>query len=222
MTEGRGTTSVLVADDHAVVREGIRTLLGRDESIDVVAVAGDGAEALELARAHHPDVVVLDVTMPGMGGLEACRHIKDDPGAAVLILSMHDEPEYVLEAVRAGADGYVLKDAPPMDLRQAVAAVAAGAGYFPPDITERLAAAVQQEGQSKAAAARLARFTPREREVALLIVRGKTSREIADELGIGVRTVETHRQRAMEKAGARTAAALTRLMLEQGIDTPGR
>ncbi|NNM32000.1 MAG: hypothetical protein HKO53_02990 [Gemmatimonadetes bacterium] len=107
-----------------------------------------------------------------------------------------------------------------MDLRQAVAAVASGAGYFPPEITDRLAAAVQQEGQSKAVAARLARFTPREREVALLIVRGKTSREIGEELGIGVRTVETHRQRAMEKAGVRTAAALTRLVLEQGIDAP--
>lgn len=222
MTEQRRNTSVLVADDHAVVREGIRALLGRDESIDVVAVAADGEEALELARTHRPDVVVLDVTMPGMGGLEACRRIKEDPGAGVLILSMHDEPEYVLEAVRAGADGYVLKDAPPMDLRQAVATVAAGAGYFPPEITDRLAAAVQQEGQSRALAARLARFTPREREVALLIVRGRTSRQIADELGIGVRTVETHRQRAMEKAGVRTAAALTRLVLEQGIDQPNQ
>lgn len=197
---------VLVADDHAVVREGIRGVLGGEPGFLVVAEAATAADAIELAAAHQPDVVVLDITMPGGSGLGAVAGIAEAaPGAAVLMLSMHDNPEYVRESERAGAQGYLRKDSAAAELRQAVRAVHRGERYF----------TATAETPERAGA--LAALTPRERDVLRGIARGRTNKEIAAELGIGSRTVETHRESLMRKLGIRTVAGLTRLALESGI-----
>jgi DNA-binding NarL/FixJ family response regulator len=185
--------SVIIADDHAVVRQGIRAVLEEVEGLEVVAEAGDGLEAIELAGKHHPDV-------------------------AVLILSMHDEPEYVLEAVRAGADGYVLKDMAPSELRAAVLAVHEGREYFSGRVTHQLSVGLRQELEEEQRKSRMDSLTPREVEVLLLVARGHTNRGIAEELGISPRTVETHRERVMAKLRIRSVAGLTRFVVEQGLD----
>jgi len=214
---------VIIADDHAVVRQGIRTVLEEVEGLVVVAEAGDGDEALALADEHKPDVVVLDVTMPGKTGLEVARELRErGSGVAVLILSMHDEPEYVLEAVRAGADGYVLKDMAPSELRAAVTAVHEGREYFSGRVTHQLSVGLRQELEEEQRKSRLESLTPREIEVLVLVARGLTNRGIADELGISPRTVETHRERVMAKLRIRSVAGLTRFVVEHGLDTdPG-
>lgn len=211
---------VIIADDHAVVRQGIRTVLEEVEGLQVVAEAGDGDEALALTEEHRPDVVVLDVTMPGKTGLEVARELRErGSGVAVLILSMHDEPEYVLEAVRAGADGYVLKDMAPSELRAAVTAVNEGREYFSGRVTHQLSVGLRQELEEEQRKSRLEALTPREIEVLVLVARGHTNRGIADELGISPRTVETHRERVMAKLRIRSVAGLTRFVVEQGLDT---
>ena len=209
---------IVIADDHTVVREGVRSLLEREEGFVVVGMAKDGTEAVDLCRELDPDVAVLDVSMPGESGLDATRRIKAAGGPAVLILSMHDEPEYVVEAVRAGADGYILKDSNPMDLRRAVRSVAAGAGFFPAGALGRLQEGVRREEERGRVMSRLDDLTAREREVLLRVASGKTNREIAEELSISPRTVETHRERVMGKTGVHTVAGLTRLVLESGLD----
>jgi DNA-binding NarL/FixJ family response regulator len=210
---------VIIADDHAVVRQGIRTVLEDVEGLEVVAEAGDGDEALALAEEHEPDVVVLDVTMPGKTGLEVARELRErGSGVAVLILSMHDEPEYVLEAVRAGADGYVLKDMAPAELRAAVTAVHEGREYFSGRVTHQLSVGLRQELEEEQRKSRLESLTPREIEVLTLVARGLTNRGIADDLGISPRTVETHRERVMAKLRIRSVAGLTRFVVEQGLD----
>ncbi len=210
---------VIIADDHAVVRQGIRAVLEEVEGLEVVAEAGDGEEALALARENAPDVVVLDVTMPGKTGLEVAKELRDSgSGVRVLILSMHDEPEYVLEAVRAGADGYVLKDMAPAELRAAVTAVHEGREYFSGRVTHQLSVGLRQELEEEQRKSRLDSLTPREVEVLVLVARGLTNRGIAEELGISPRTVETHRERVMAKLRIRSVAGLTRFVVEHGLD----
>ncbi len=213
---------VVIADDHTVVREGIRHVLEHGGAIEVVGEAVDGAEALALVREHEPDVVVLDISMPGMGGLEAARTVRSEGlEVGVLILSMHDDPEYVLEAVRAGADGYVLKDVGPGELRGAVEAVRSGREYYVPHITKQLSVALREELEREHRRSRLDSLTQREREVLVRVADGRTNREIAEELGISPRTVETHRERVMAKLRIRTVAGLTRFVLEEGVTDPG-
>jgi DNA-binding NarL/FixJ family response regulator len=210
---------VIIADDHAVVRQGIRTVLEEVDGLEVVAEAGDGDEALALAREHEPDVVVLDVTMPGKTGLEVAQELRDDgTGVRVLILSMHDEPEYVLEAVRAGADGYVLKDMAPAELRAAVTAVQEGREYFSGHVTHQLSVGLRKELEEEQRKSRIDSLTPREVEVLVLVARGLTNRGIAEELGISPRTVETHRERVMAKLRIRSVAGLTRFVVEHELD----
>lgn len=217
MSESR--MRVIIADDHAVVRQGIRTVLEEVDGIEVVAEAGDGDEALTLAEEHDPDVMVLDVTMPGKTGLEVAKELRDGgSGVRVLILSMHDEPEYVLEAVRAGADGYVLKDMPPAELRAAVTAVHEGREYFSGRVTHQLSVGLRKEIEEEQRRSRIDSLTPREVEVLILVARGHTNRSIAEELGISPRTVETHRERVMAKLRIRSVAGLTRFVVEQGLD----
>lgn len=216
------TLRVIIADDHAVVRQGIRTVLEDVDGLEVVAEAGDGDEALQLADELQPDVVVLDVTMPGKTGLDVARELRDKgSGVAVLILSMHDEPEYVLEAVRAGADGYVLKDMAPSELRAAVTAVHEGREYFSGRVTHQLSVGLRQELEEEQRKSRMESLTPREIEVLILVARGHTNRGIAEELGISPRTVETHRERVMAKLRIRSVAGLTRFVVEQGLDNEG-
>ncbi len=213
-----GTIRVLVADDHAVVREGISHVLSATPDIEVVADTGDPAEVVPLAIEHRPDVVVLDISMPGESGLRvAARLSADAPSARVLILSMHDHTEYVLEAVRAGAQGYVLKNAGPAELREAIRSVHRGDGFFSPAVAGRLGAGLRGEVEGDDRRAAVHRLTEREREVLRLIAAGRTNKQIAAELGISPRTVETHRQSLMRKLQLHTVAELTRLALESGL-----
>jgi DNA-binding NarL/FixJ family response regulator len=185
---------VIVADDHSVVREGIRTVLEAADDFDVVAEAATGAQALALIDEHDPDVAILDLTMPEMSGIDVITRLRERSArTSVLILSMHDHPEYVLGAVRAGADGYLLKSAGPGEVRDAVRAVAEGRESFSSRVTQQLSSALRDE------AAR------------------ETSREIAEEFGISHRTVETHRESIMRKLRIRTVAGLTRFALEAGM-----
>lgn len=210
---------VVIADDHAVVRQGIRGVLEEAEGLEVVGEAANGDEALALTEAHHPDVVVLDVTMPGKTGLEVARALRDaGSGVRVLMLSMHDEPEYVLEAVRAGADGYVLKDATPAELRAAVTAIHEGREYFSARVTHQLGVGLREEIEREQQRSRIDSLTGREVEVLVLVAQGNTNRGIAEQLGISPRTVETHRERVMGKLRIRSVAGLTRFVVEQGLD----
>jgi DNA-binding NarL/FixJ family response regulator len=212
-----GAVRVLVVDDHAVVREGLRHVLTAAEGFSVVGEAANATEALVLAETVRPDVVLLDLTMPGMSGLEAAAELRRASGARILVLSMHEQDEYVLAAVRGGADGYILKDASPAELRAAIRLVRAGGEYFSPAVARRLTAAVRGEVATESPRGRLQRLTPREREVLTLVATGHTNREIAAHLGISPRTVESHRESLMKKLSLRTVADLTRFALHAGL-----
>jgi DNA-binding NarL/FixJ family response regulator len=208
---------VLVADDHTIVRSGIRHVLESEPGFTVVAEASTGGEALELASSLHPDVVVLDISMPGDSGLRVAAELRRRvPETHVLILSMHDNTEYVLESLRAGAHGYLLKDTAATELRDAIRAVRRGESFFSPAIAGRLSAVVRGDAAESSAGA-LGQLTARERQVLVGVAQGHTNREIATQLGISHRTVETHRESLMRKLGVRTVAGLTRLALEAGL-----
>jgi DNA-binding NarL/FixJ family response regulator len=207
---------VLVADDHMLVRTGIRHVLESEAGFEVVGEAADAAEALSLAAELQPDVVVLDISMPGESGLQLAARLRGSPAdPRVLILSMHDNAEYVLESVRAGAHGYLLKDTAATELRHAIRAVCRGESYFSPPIAGRLRDALRGERTTQAGT--LDQLTGREREVLLGVAHGRTNKEIAAELGISHRTVETHRESLMRKLQIRTVAELTRFALTAGI-----
>jgi DNA-binding NarL/FixJ family response regulator len=207
---------VLIADDHTIVRTGIRHVLESEAGFEVVGEAATGTEALALAARLRPDVVVLDISMPGESGLQVAARLRDSaPERRVLILSMHDNAEYVLESVRAGADGYLLKDAAATDLRSAIRSICRGESYFSPSIAGRLREALRAEQETQAGG--IAHLTTREREVLQGVARGRTNKEIAGALGISHRTVETHRESLMRKLQIRTVAELTRFALEAGI-----
>jgi two-component system, NarL family, nitrate/nitrite response regulator NarL len=218
VSESEGRMNVVIADDHAVVRQGIRIVLEEVDGLEVVAECEDGAQALAAVLEHGPDVVVLDVSMPEMTGLEVAQRLRDEGSeVAILILSMHDDPEYVLQAVRAGADGYVLKDAPPEELRSAVQTVRDGREFFAERVTHQLSVGLREELEREQKRTRLHSLTGREVEVLVRIADGRTNREIAEELGISPRTVETHRERVMAKLRIRTVAGLTRFVVEHGV-----
>jgi len=209
---------VMLVDDHALVREGLRHILAATPGIEVVAEAGEGGEALRRAAETKPDLVVLDLSLPGISGLELTAQLRALlPSVRVLILSVHDHPEYVLGAVRAGAQGYLRKDTSPADLRAALQAVARGESYFSPPVARHLTAAVRGEAVVEEPAGRLARLTPREREVLAGIAAGETSRAIASRLGLSPRTVETYRESLARKLDIKSVAALTRFALEAGL-----
>lgn len=213
------TLRVVIADDHSVVRQGIRGVLEEVEGLEVVGEAADGDEALAMVAELDPDVVVLDVNMPGRTGLEVARALREaGRPARVLILSMHDDPEYVLQAVRAGADGYVLKDVAPAELRDAVVAVYEGRDYFTARVTQQLSVGLRREIEVEQLNARLGSLTKRETEVLVQVAEGFTNREIGERLEISPRTVETHRERVMGKLRIRTVAGLTRFVVEHGLD----
>ena len=209
---------VLVADDHSVVREGLRHVLAGVPELTVVGEAGTGPDAMTLAATARPDVVLLDLTMPGAGGLEVLRHLRATlPEIRVLILSVHDDPEYVLESVRAGAHGYLRKDSSPAEIRQAIRAVHAGDAYFSPPVARHLTTALRDGVPPAQPEADLGELTSREREVLVRVARGLTNRETAAELGISVRTVEAHRDSLMRKLRIHTVAGLTRFAIAQGL-----
>ncbi len=210
------TIRILVADDHALVREGIRYVLDSEPDFEVVAEAANGREAVELAQVHRPDVVVLDITMPEETGLAAAARLRDlVPSARVLLLSMHDQAEYVREGMRLGTSGYLLKESAGEELRAAIRAVHAGGTFFSPAVVKRLTAAAPPLAPS--AASLLGALTPRERDVLDGVARGLTNKAIAAELGISRRTVEAHRESLMRKLEIHNVAGLTRFALEAGL-----
>lgn len=209
---------VLIADDHAVVREGIRHVLGSAPDFEIVGEAASGAEAVRVAQQARPDVVVLDISMPDGTGFEILAKLRQAlPDARVLILSIHDDERYVMESVRAGAHGYLCKDSPPAELRDAIRALHRGESYYSAVVAQRLMTAQQADNVRVERAGRIASLTPRERDVLRGIVRGQTNKEIAARLEISSRTVESHRENLMQKLEVKHVAALTRLALEEGI-----
>jgi two-component system response regulator NreC len=204
----------VVVDDHAVVRSGLRLLLDAEGDIEVVAEAGDAREAVFEARAHKPDVILLDVVMPGRSGIDVIPDLlKESPESKILLLSMQDDAAYVREAFAAGASGYVLKEAADAEVVGAVRDVANGGRYVHPVLGARLVAA-EAEAESRAEQDPL---SEREHEILRLLALGHTNQEIAGELYLSVRTVETHRSHIMQKLRISTRAELVRYALEQGM-----
>jgi DNA-binding NarL/FixJ family response regulator len=216
---------VLVADDQTLVRAGFRVLVESAPDLEVVGEAGDGVEAVELARRELPDVVLMDIRMPVMDGLEATRQtvaLDRAEGIRVLVLTTFDLDEYVYEALRAGASGFLLKDTPPADLLAAIRVVAAGNALLAPGVTRRLIAEFARRPEPSAVApAALAALTDREREVLALVARGLSNAEIAEALVVSGATAKTHVSRVLAKLGARDRAQLVMLAYETGLVTPG-
>jgi len=209
---------VMIVDDHPLVREGIRSIVAGEEGFEIVAEAGSGEEAVEVAGQLRPDVVILDLSMPGEGGLSAVARLREvAPTARSLVLSVHDHPEYVLEAVRAGAQGYIRKDTSPAELRQAIRTVHRGEAFFSSPVARQLSAAVRQETLRGEQGEKLERLTDRERQVLAGIAAGSTSKIIARQLGLSPRTVEAYRENLMRKLAIRTVAGLTRFAVESGL-----
>ena len=205
---------VLIVDDHAVVRAGLRLLLEAEEDLEPVGEAGSGREAVFQARALKPDVILLDVVMPDQGGLEVLPTLLHErPEAKVLVLSMQDDPPYVRQAFASGASGYVLKDAADTEVVAAIREVARGGRYVHPELGARLIAAEADEARRAEADP----LSEREREVLRLLALGHTNQEIAKQLFISVRTAETHRAHIMRKLGLQTRAELVRYALAEGL-----
>jgi DNA-binding NarL/FixJ family response regulator len=208
---------VLIADDHGIVRSGLRMLIDRQSDMQVVAEATDGVGALESTQAAHPDVAVLDVSMPRMTGLQAAREIRSHvPGTRVLLLSMHDDAHYFVEGLDAGAAGYVLKRAADTDLIEALRTVAAGRTFLSSEAQRTL----MEEWRSGARPDRDDKLTPRELEVVKLIAEAFTNRQIAETLKVSEKTVESHRANVLSKLGMRDRVELARYAVRRGLVEP--
>ena len=215
---------VLLADDQALVRAGFRALLDAQEDIEVVGEADDGEEAVRLSREHGPDVVLMDIRMPGMDGLEATRLIVADDAlkaVRIVILTTFDLDEYVFEALRVGASGFLVKNTEPAELVHAVRAVAAGDALLSPGVTKRLVNEFAARSRQPRPTADLDALTEREREVMALVAEGLTNAEIAERLVVSPATAKTHVSRAMVKLGARDRAQMVVLAYESGLARPG-
>jgi DNA-binding NarL/FixJ family response regulator len=206
---------VLIADDHGIVRSGVKLLLDRQPDIEVVAEAEDGVEAVQMAIKHRPDVAVLDVSMPRMTGIQATHEIKQQsPDTQVLILSMHDDERYLFEALRAGAAGYVVKRAADQDLVDAVRAAGRGEPFLTATAQQKLIRDFLDRDEHPE------ELTPREQEVVKLIAEAHTNREIAEILHLSEKTVENHRSNAMKKLGMRDRVELVRYAIRKGLIEP--
>ncbi|MFG2709864.1 response regulator [Streptomyces goshikiensis] len=215
---------VLLADDQQLVRAGFRALLDAQPDIEVAGEAADGAEAVRLVRELRPDIALMDIRMPGLDGLAATRAITGDAALAsvkVVMLTTFDLDEYVFEAIRSGASGFLVKDTEPEELLRAVRAVVAGDALLSPGVTRRLIAEFAARSKAPAAAAGLERLTDREREVMALVGMGMSNEEIARRLVVSPLTAKTHVSRTMIKLGARDRAQLVVLAYESGLVRPG-
>lgn len=207
---------VLIADDHTIVREGLVSLLRDSGSCEIVAEAGDGMEAVEKALQTKPDVAVVDMTMPRLSGLEAVHRIHEAlPDTRILVLSVHDDEEYILPIVRAGAHGYLVKSTAAAELLAAVKTLHQGHGYFGPEAARVLANQYQRPGGAPEDPYQ--QLTPREREVFHLVIEGKPTKEVARVLEISVKTAENHRARIMEKLHLHNTAELVRYAARKGL-----
>ena len=215
---------VMLADDQALVRAGFRALLDAQDDIEVVAEATDGEEAVRLARTHKPDIVLMDIRMPGMDGLQATRAIAADGAledVRVVILTTFDLDEYVFETLRIGASGFLVKSTEPAELLHAVRVVTAGDALLSPGVTKRLVAEFAQRAKNPASTPALEALTDREREVMGLVAEGLSNEEIAERLVVSPATAKTHVSRAMVKLGARDRAQLVVFAYETGLARPG-
>jgi two-component system nitrate/nitrite response regulator NarL len=208
---------ILLADDHPVVRKGIGSWLSGIDHVEVVGEAVNGQEAVAKVKEFAPDLVLMDVDMPKLNGLEATKIIrKDHPGTRVLILSMHTNKTVVLQIIQSGAQGYVLKDAPPADLLRAVESVDNNEPFFSPDINQIvLNQYLAETGAPQSPTA--AQLTARERQVLAMIAEGQSNKDMATKMGVGVRTVETHRERLMSKLSIHSVAGLTKFAIANGV-----
>lgn len=215
MSGAKNKIKVLLVDDHPVVRKGIVSCLANQENLQIVGEAANGDEALLKVRELAPDIVLMDINMPGKNGLEVTEILrKESPRTRVLILSMHGTREYVMRIVKAGARGYVLKDAPTEELIRAIEAVKAGEAFFSPSVARMALNQYVTEADKNDP---LTRLSTREREVLVEIAEGKSNKEIAMRLNIGVRTVETHRERIMRKLDIHSVAGLTKFAITHGM-----
>jgi DNA-binding NarL/FixJ family response regulator len=211
---------VILADDHDLVRAGFRSLVQSFGGVEVVGEAGDGRAALRLVELHRPHIILMDIMMPGLNGLEATARIaKEFPKTRVIILSMNAAEEYVLKAMRVGAAGYLLKDGNPAELEQAIRAVARGETFLSSKVSQHVVTGyVQQVAHPQSSTEKL---TPRQREILQLIAEGNTTKEIAKKLDISVKTVETHRMQLMERLDIHDIAGLVRYALRVGLIEQG-
>ena len=206
---------IMLADDHRLVRSGLSNLLAAQPGWAVTGEADDGQQLLVLVDAAPPDVVVLDLNMPRLNGIETTRRLKaDHPDVRVVVLSMHDEPEYLIRSLQSGADAYVFKQVEPEVLLEAIRTVVQGRRYFPSEVAAALSGVSLGE---HAAESGVASITPREREVLALVAKGLSNKEIAERLFVSPRTVETHRARLLKKLEARNTAELVQLALRFGL-----
>ena len=211
---------VMLADDHTLLRQGLRRIIDADPELTVVAEAASGTEAIELAEAHHPDVAVMDIAMKELNGIEAATQIqRRSPGPAILILSMFSDDRYVMRAVKAGARGYLLKDSVEEDLLKAIRATHAGHSYFSPLIARTLLDGYARGLDSRDVEDRYELLTVRERQIYQLLAEGRGNKEIAQLLGLSLHTVETHRVRIMEKMNVHSAAELVLSAVRRGLIT---
>jgi two-component system nitrate/nitrite response regulator NarL len=209
--------SLLLVDDHPIVLDGLRSHLATRPEIRVVGQANDGQQALRKARASKPDIILLDLSMPGMNGLEFMASLREGARRAkVIVLSMHDNREYITQAIQLGARGYLLKDTSPTELFRAITAVHAGEVYFSPAVS-RVVVEEALGGGFRASEARKELLSNRERQVLALVADGFINKEIADRLRVGVRTIETHRERIMRKLNIHSVAGLTRFAIAHGL-----
>jgi DNA-binding NarL/FixJ family response regulator len=212
---------VLLADDHALVRQGIRSLLEKLDDIEVVGEVGDGREALELSKTSQPDIVFMDITMPGLNGLETVIRMKKDcPTTRVIILSMHAGEEYFQQALDSGAAGYLLKDADRMELELAIRTVMRGDIYLTPTVAKYTVDAYRQ--RKEADQGPLACLSSRQKEILQLIAEGYANKEIAQRLDLSLRTVETHRADLMERLNIRDVPGLVKLAIRTGLIKPSQ
>jgi len=209
---------VLLAEDHNLVRSGIRALLERAEGFEVVGEAADGKEAVRLVEKLEPDVVVMDVNMPGMNGIEATRGVLDKrPQTFVIMLSMHDDRRYIYEALKAGASGYLLKDAAFNELADAIKSVVSGKTYLSPSVADVALSDYVRRAHGEREGPGVELLSPREREVLAMIAEGKSSSEMGKELHISVHTIDTHRRKIMEKLEIHNLAGLIKFAIRHGL-----
>jgi DNA-binding NarL/FixJ family response regulator len=213
-----GRLRILLADDHTIVRQGLRKVLEEQPEWEVVAEAADGREAVRLAEQHRPEVAILDVAMPLLNGIEATRQIKRRmPDTRVLVLSMHADEAYVTQVLQAGATGYLLKDSADIDLQQAVAEAASGRSFFSPAIARAMLDDYRRQATDKGFGNRYELLSEREREIFQLIAEAKTNKEIAALLNVSPSTVETHRAHIMEKLDLHSAAEIVLYAVRRGV-----
>ena len=209
---------VLLADDHFLVRQGLRSSLSEYSQIQIVGEASNGREAVDKARKLAPDVVLMDINMPEMNGLEATAALrKEGSGTRVLALTVHNNKQYILQIIRSGAQGYVLKDTSPDELVRGIKAVQHGEAFFSPSVSSIVLQLLRDEGRTTSKDGAAAPLTQRETQIVKLVAAGKTNKEIAADLNVNVRTIETQRYQLMRRINVRNAAELTRFAIECGL-----